>query len=57
MLVGKKITPDMIVGYIPKETEETYGSQKRRAAELLRNTTEITVQGPRLSHDENYDGP
>ena len=36
---------------------EFYGSQRRRANLPLRRTTGEVIQGPRLTHDEDYDGP
>ena len=36
---------------------DLYGSQRRRAELPLKRTTGEEMQGPRLTHDEDYDGP
>ena len=55
MLRSNRILPSMLTGSaLPFGN---YGSQRRRANEPLRDTGRVTIQGPRLLHDENYDGP
>ena len=40
----------------PTTRADYYGSQRRRAKLPLKRTTGEVVQGPRLTHDEDYDG-
>ena len=40
----------------PTTQADYYGSQRRRAKLPLKRTTGEVMQGPRLTHDEDYDG-
>ena len=55
MLRGGKVLPSMLAGQ--ESALGTYGSQRRRAGEPLRNRRGDVIQGPRLTHEESYDGP
>ena len=50
------ITGDNLGTHVTVETV-AYGAQRRRAGMPLRRTTGQVMQGPRLTHDESYDGP
>ena len=54
MLRQGRITPDLLTGRVT-HVSDAYGSQ-RRLNEPLRNVTGNVIQGPRRTHDENYDG-
>ena len=55
-----KLTPS-VVGNLPSTSAQQphtlYGSQRRRAQLPLKRTTGQVTEGPRLTHDEQYDGP
>ena len=54
-----KITTEIVANIPSTSTVEPtrYGSQRRRANLPLKNTRGDVMQGPRLTHDEQYDGP
>ena len=60
MLATGKITYD-VISKLPDTGATTeadlYGSQRRRADLPLKRTTGETIHGPRLTHNERYDGP
>ena len=55
-----KLTPS-IVDNLPftslQQPHTLYGSQRRRAQLPLKRTTGQVTEGPRLTHDKQYDGP
>ena len=59
MLEKGKLSYDMVKSLPnlgPTTQADLYCSQRRRAQLPLKRTTGEVIQGPRLTHDENYDG-
>ena len=55
-----KLTPIVVDSWPSTSTQPQstlYGSQRRRAGLPLKRTTGEEMQGPRQTHDEDYDGP